>query len=247
MPSHLDGLDIVDPYPQQQQSPRQLPPEFSAQLDLWSTLNFNSIDDPLPVGGFSMSNTLPFSLGNPHSPSGTLDDLVRLGEEELRQRPTLFAHGGRSSVDPFHVSPRSAESPASSARPAKKQRTSAGTPSLAVKKQKHPPPPPPVEEEEDDDDIDLDTKSLSGAAVSTSEDKRRRNTAASARFRAKKKEREAAIEQHAKGLESRVSELERECEALRRENGWLKGLVVGVTQGGGDFSVGGVTSKRKRE
>lgn len=61
------------------------------------------------------------------------------------------------------------------------------------------------------------------------EDKRRRNTAASARFRLKKKEREAALEGRAKELETKVSELEKECEGLRRENGWLKGLVVGVT------------------
>lgn len=67
------------------------------------------------------------------------------------------------------------------------------------------------------------------AGVSAAEDKRRRNTAASARFRLKKKEREAALEGKAKELELKVSELERECEALRRENGWLKGLVVGVT------------------
>ena len=65
--------------------------------------------------------------------------------------------------------------------------------------------------------------------LSASEDKRRRNTAASARFRLKKKEREAALEGKARELESKVLELERECEALRRENGWLKGLVVGVT------------------
>ncbi|KAJ7702368.1 hypothetical protein B0H17DRAFT_1043953 [Mycena rosella] len=65
--------------------------------------------------------------------------------------------------------------------------------------------------------------------VSVAEDKRRRNTAASARFRLKKKEREAALEGRAKELEGRVNELERECEGLRRENGWLKGLVVGVT------------------
>lgn len=68
-----------------------------------------------------------------------------------------------------------------------------------------------------------------GVANAAAEDKRRRNTAASARFRLKKKEREAALEGKAKELEARVSELERECEGLRRENGWLKGLVVGVT------------------
>ncbi|KAJ8521846.1 hypothetical protein ONZ45_g1521 [Pleurotus djamor] len=65
--------------------------------------------------------------------------------------------------------------------------------------------------------------------VTPAEDKRRRNTAASARFRLKKKEREAALEGKAKELETRVNELEKECEGLRRENGWLKGLVVGVT------------------
>ncbi|CAL1706228.1 unnamed protein product [Somion occarium] len=68
--------------------------------------------------------------------------------------------------------------------------------------------------------------------LNAAEDKRRRNTAASARFRLKKKEREAALEKKAKELEVRVSELEKECEALRRENGWLKGLVVGVTGAG---------------
>ncbi|RDB25503.1 hypothetical protein Hypma_007520 [Hypsizygus marmoreus] len=74
-----------------------------------------------------------------------------------------------------------------------------------------------------------ETPNPSAGPVSAAEDKRRRNTAASARFRLKKKEREAALEGKAKELEGRVNELERECEGLRRENGWLKGLVVGVT------------------
>jgi hypothetical protein len=65
--------------------------------------------------------------------------------------------------------------------------------------------------------------------LTAAEDKRRRNTAASACFRLKKKEREAALEGKAKELETKVTELERECEGLRRENGWLMGLVVGVT------------------
>ncbi|KAI5885087.1 uncharacterized protein SCHCODRAFT_02521032 [Schizophyllum commune H4-8] len=77
----------------------------------------------------------------------------------------------------------------------------------------------------------LNTAGMSSeaAAIAAAEDKRRRNTAASARFRMKKKEREAALEGKAKELEERVAELERECETLRRENDWLKGLVVGVT------------------
>ncbi|EIW85184.1 hypothetical protein CONPUDRAFT_135004 [Coniophora puteana RWD-64-598 SS2] len=76
-----------------------------------------------------------------------------------------------------------------------------------------------------------DSPGSSDGVVGT-EDKRRRNTAASARFRLKKKEREVALERRAKELEERVAELERECEGLRRENGWLKGLVVGVTGAG---------------
>lgn len=79
-----------------------------------------------------------------------------------------------------------------------------------------------------DDDAEGDDGS-STVGLSPSEDKRRRNTAASARFRMKKKEREAALEKRAQELETRVNALERECEGLRRENGWLKGLVVGVT------------------
>lgn len=73
---------------------------------------------------------------------------------------------------------------------------------------------------------------VNNTPLTAAEDKRRRNTAASARFRLKKKEREAALEKTSKELEIRVTELERECEGLRRENGWLKGLVVGVTGAG---------------
>ena len=87
--------------------------------------------------------------------------------------------------------------------------------------------------------------------LSVSEDKRRRNTAASARFRLKKKEREAALEKKSKDLEIRVNELERECEGLKRENGWLKGLVVGVTGGAPTnkttTSTASVVTKRSRE
>jgi len=101
----------------------------------------------------------------------------------------------------------------------------------------------------------LPPNSPSTSPVAVVEDKRRRNTAASARFRAKKKEREVALERRSKDLEGRVSELERECEQLRRENGWLMGLVVGVTgasAGPGGAVVPGLppssaTGKRKRE
>jgi Basic region leucine zipper len=58
------------------------------------------------------------------------------------------------------------------------------------------------------------------------EDKRRRNTLASARFRQKKKEREVAMHRKAKELDEHVSNLERECEILRKENKMLRGLLV---------------------
>jgi hypothetical protein len=49
-----------------------------------------------------------------------------------------------------------------------------------------------------------------------------------------------------------VGELEKECEALRRENGWLKGLVVGVTGAGAvqqqqQQQQVGIGAKRGRE
>jgi hypothetical protein len=62
----------------------------------------------------------------------------------------------------------------------------------------------------------------------------------------KKKEREVALEKKSKELEMRVTELERECEGLRRENGWLKGLVVGVTGAGGSQQAAS-GAKRPRE
>jgi hypothetical protein len=83
-----------------------------------------------------------------------------------------------------------------------------------------------------DSSNDADPTPAPATSLTAAEDKRRRNTAASARFRLKKKEREAALEKKSKELETRVTELERECEGLRRENGWLKGLVVGVTGAG---------------
>ncbi|KAJ7737904.1 hypothetical protein DFH07DRAFT_91681 [Mycena maculata] len=66
------------------------------------------------------------------------------------------------------------------------------------------------------------------SAVDVEEDKRRRNTIASARFRLRKKEKEAAMEIRAKELKGRVNKLERECEDLRRENRWLKALIIGA-------------------
>jgi len=58
------------------------------------------------------------------------------------------------------------------------------------------------------------------------EDKRQRNTVASARFRIKKKQRTLNLEQTVSDLTSRAKELEREAINLRRENTWLKEIVI---------------------
>ncbi|KAM6497990.1 hypothetical protein JOM56_005938 [Amanita muscaria] len=59
-----------------------------------------------------------------------------------------------------------------------------------------------------------------------SEEKRRRNTEASARFRIKKKQRTINLERSVSDLTGRADELEREVADLRRENGWLKEIVM---------------------
>jgi len=61
---------------------------------------------------------------------------------------------------------------------------------------------------------------------------------ASARFRIKKKQRTLQLERTVSDLSSRAEELEREATELRRENGWLKELVMlkGGRLGGVDFS-----------
>jgi len=58
------------------------------------------------------------------------------------------------------------------------------------------------------------------------EEKRRRNTAASARFRIKKKHKTLNLERSVSDLTGRAEELEREAADLRRENGWLKEIVM---------------------
>jgi len=73
-----------------------------------------------------------------------------------------------------------------------------------------------------------------------SEEKRRRNTAASARFRVKKKVKAHNLERSVSDLSERVDELEQEASDLRRENGWLKEIIVlkSGTARGGDFQAG---------
>lgn len=58
------------------------------------------------------------------------------------------------------------------------------------------------------------------------EDKRRRNQAASARFRQKKKQREQQMVEQTRDMQDRNKKLEGEVEGLKRENTFLKKLLV---------------------
>lgn len=58
------------------------------------------------------------------------------------------------------------------------------------------------------------------------EDKRKRNQAASARFRQKKKQREQQMMEQSKEMQERTKKLESEVDNLKRENTFLKKLLV---------------------
>ncbi|KAK2464176.1 hypothetical protein APHAL10511_003633 [Amanita phalloides] len=264
-PSNLQGLNIVHP-PAPAGDARDLIGhpyhDLTAQLDLWTNLAFDSDEGPVAktdddlgrksadddddissptlvdvdrprqqsidinnlLAGFGID---PFAV--PQQPSSpTLAQLLALHTAHFAQPPTGSAapvqqHKAKSTEKPAQTSVADEVSP-----PAKRARNRRTSETLAAAS------PGPVTGEQ--------------TALLAAEDKRRRNTAASARFRLKKKEREAALEGKAKELETRVNELERECETLRRENGWLKGLVIGVTGvASAPQFTSTTTTKRRRE
>lgn len=65
-----------------------------------------------------------------------------------------------------------------------------------------------------------------GPPVNTGDEKRRRNTEASARFRVKKKLKSVHLQRGIDDLTGRADDLEREAAELRRENSWLKEIVM---------------------
>jgi hypothetical protein len=99
-------------------------------------------------------------------------------------------------------------------------------------------------------------------AAAIAEDKRRRNTSASgswfsdcrhhlslnidsARFRIKKKQKTLNLERTVTDLTGRTEELEREASELRRENSWLKEIVLLKSRKGGAF--GGLQSRNTQQ
>lgn len=62
--------------------------------------------------------------------------------------------------------------------------------------------------------------------VEADEDKRKRNQAASARFRQKKKQREQQLMETSRAMQERTRKLEAENDGLKKENMFLKKLLV---------------------
>ncbi|EIW64968.1 uncharacterized protein TRAVEDRAFT_111083 [Trametes versicolor FP-101664 SS1] len=89
-----------------------------------------------------------------------------------------------------------------------------------------PPPPPPPQPVSNTPSPEAGHDGTEVEGIVSAEDKRRRNTAASARFRIKKKQWTLNLERTISDLSGRVEELEREAAELRRENGWLKEIVM---------------------
>lgn len=194
------------------------------------------LQPPLDIGSLLASfgidpYQLPAVQPPPSQPAPSLAQLLSLHASSVRPTQTPVAQASQQAVSRDIPSVATA----SPATPAPKR---ARTARSSISEQSS--PMSPMSPEDDD--------KSNGTPLNAAEDKRRRNTAASARFRLKKKEREAALERKAKELEIRVGELEKECEALRRENGWLKGLVVGVTGAGAvqQQQQGTATSGTKR-
>ncbi|KAG8217521.1 hypothetical protein J3R82DRAFT_5669 [Butyriboletus roseoflavus] len=276
-PFNLHGLNVVQPVERDTHDLAAPFPDFSAHLDLWTNLAFES-DEPLASSDKPKrrltddddDDDTPPSIGHsnqdshekpvlpptapPNPPSIDINALLAgFGIDPLLKPPAPPAPVQRNPPPQLHtvsslaqllalhaahagsypvpsppsaataVSPAVASPSHSHSKRARTQKSSPSTHNNTDPRPTTSTPQSPDESTPSDSNV---------TALSATDDKRRRNTAASARFRLKKKEREAALERRAKELEERVVELERECEGLRRENGWLKGLVVGVTGAG---------------
>ncbi|KAB5593340.1 hypothetical protein CTheo_3258 [Ceratobasidium theobromae] len=236
-------------------------PDLAAQLDLWTHVNFASDEPfisardreakeaetesvphsdsltrkeaahghfapaPSPVTAPALAQQSQFDFGRfleefgiPNGDGLNLQNAA-LAQPSFTPSPSSFG----ALPPPAPAQPAPSESTAAPTPPAKRPRTTTKTQPAPASTSTSSSPTAPSTFTDYEPNI---TTPLTPA-----EDKRRRNTAASARFRLKKKEREAALDAKAQALEERVASLERECEGLRRENGWLRGLVVGVTGG----------------
>nr|GAT51096.1 predicted protein [Mycena chlorophos] len=239
-PSHLHGLNLVHPPSHSSSSAEDLLAGPPFPEPFWNTLSFES-DEPLPDEPTTRTHHLRGLDDDAESPGPhSNESLLHQGHANLVIPPethqpafdinnllATFSQPGTPSIVQLLALHSAVQSAAPSQPP---QAVLPPAPQSTSAKEDATPPVKRARTRKASVSSSADSPEDNAAlAMSVAEDKRRRNTAASARFRLKKKEREAALETRAKELEGRVNELERECEGLRRENGWLKGLVVGVT------------------
>ncbi|GAA5855479.1 hypothetical protein JCM8547_007850 [Rhodosporidiobolus lusitaniae] len=236
-----------DEHQQQQQQPSSISPELTSSVDLSALLGTG------PSSSFIADPRAPSNLttGSLVDPSLSLPSFGA-----VPSFPSFFASAG---ADAFVAAPTPAaittplpELPAlpvvaPAAKPAAKGKKAAAT---GEKKKRAPSAKVAAKLQNAAATLPLpagvDTEGMTEEelnALAIEEDKRRRNTAASARFRVKKKQREQALEQTAKELRDRVSALEKEVDALRTENGWLRGLVIDKTV---EMPKDGASNNRKR-
>ncbi|KAI0088163.1 hypothetical protein BDY19DRAFT_952510 [Irpex rosettiformis] len=211
----VTGTIVPPPTPVQQQHQSSGVPQLNA-FDIGSLLASFGMDP------FHVNNSLQMPPPPaPNAASAAVPSLAQL----------LSYHAGQN-LSPLSISNSSSDSQSPSSTTQTSSASASSTTSHPAPKRARTSRSMSVEQNDVSEPASPEAEKYGNSPMNAAEDKRRRNTAASARFRLKKKEREAALEKKAKELEVRVSELEKECEALRRENGWLKGLVVGVTGAG---------------
>ncbi|KAE9389880.1 hypothetical protein BT96DRAFT_365056 [Gymnopus androsaceus JB14] len=272
MPSHLNGLNIVQPSSPSESTSQDLLSGPFPDLSLWTHLPFEADDGPNSVttsdSGFAQMaeedeegrSRLGIEATAIHNGHVNVVTGTTVGNNySLLTQPSSSMSGpsfdlssvlSSFGINPLviaqqlqpnpHAAPSVAQLLAMNAVNQSPHSThTAGAQSVQPHTPEHHYSPPPAKRQrarkssvpvqESSPDSSPDASESTSTPLTTTDDKRRRNTAASARFRLKKKERELALENKAKELEIKVNELEKECEGLRRENGWLKGLVVGVT------------------
>lgn len=205
-----------------------VPPPTPVQQQSTAIPQFNNFDIGSLLASFGMD---PFHVNSslqmppPPAPAAANSAVPSLAQ--------LLSYHASQNLTPLSIpSAPSASSQQSSSTPQTSSASASSASSNPAPKRARTSRSASVEQNDVSEPGSPEAEKYGSTPLTAAEDKRRRNTAASARFRLKKKEREAALEKKSKELEVRVSELEKECEALRRENGWLKGLVVGVTGAG---------------
>ncbi|CUA66959.1 hypothetical protein RSOLAG22IIIB_02867 [Rhizoctonia solani] len=174
----------------------------------------NAIPPPNPHSGAHSIDPFgnPWDLGL-HTGIPTQPQIQPLTPAEIAQYHALLARGAGSFPLPSPDAPHPTQTPEVASSPPATQAPARGRSTSSADRN-------PTHGQSSGSNV------MDEGAVTMAEDKRRRNTAASARFRVKKKQRTMELERALVELEGRADALEKEAVELRRENGWLKEMVI---------------------